>query len=60
MQEVVVREKNRVSLVLTTIPEVHGSKFAITEEMGAAEEYITNYPPLRMTDVVVKKTKPLG
>ena len=39
VQEVVVHEKSRVSLVLTANPEVHGSKFVITEEMGAGRGF---------------------
>ncbi|MHB9038509.1 MAG: recombinase family protein [Armatimonadota bacterium] len=35
VREVVVHEKSRVSLVLTAIPEVHDSKFVITENLGA-------------------------
>lgn len=33
-----------------------GSAFQI---MGAAVDVITNYPPLKMADVLVKETKPL-
>lgn len=35
-------------------------QFAITEEIGAAEELIANYPPLRMQDVNVKADRRNG
>lgn len=39
VQEVVVEEKTRVSLVLTSIPETHEVKFAINKEMGAGRGF---------------------
>lgn len=42
VQEVVVHEKSRVSLVLNAIPEVHDSKFVITEKMGAGTGFVSD------------------
>lgn len=35
VQEILVEQKTRVSLVLTAIPETHEEKFVIKKEMGA-------------------------
>ena len=46
VQEVVVQTKNRVSLKLSPIPEVHGLKFVINYDMGARNANHTRLLPM--------------